>query len=55
MLPATGYRQRAMYETVFSPIKRTLYDAVRSRTWYGEFRELVLLCAVHNIKQAVKQ
>jgi hypothetical protein len=21
---------------------------------YGEFRELVLMCAVHNIKQAVK-
>jgi len=49
------YRQRAMCETVFSTIKRTLGDAVRARTWYGEFRELVLMCAVHNIKQAVKQ
>jgi IS5 family transposase len=27
------YRQRAMCETVFSTIKRTLGDAVRSRTW----------------------
>jgi len=44
------YRQRAMCETVFSTIKRTLGDAVRARTWYGEFRELVLMCAVHNIK-----
>jgi IS5 family transposase len=28
---------------------------VRARTWYGEFRELVLMCAVHNIKQSLKQ
>jgi len=49
------YRQRAMSETVFSTIKRTLGDAVRARSWYGEFRELVLMCAVHNINQAVKQ
>ncbi|SFT02871.1 IS5 family transposase [Halostagnicola kamekurae] len=49
------YRQRAMCETVFSTIKRTLGDAVRARSWYGEFRELVLMCTVHNIKQAVKQ
>jgi len=27
---------------------------VRARTWYGEFRELVLMCAVHNIKQSLK-
>jgi len=49
------YRQRAMSETVFSTIKRTLGDAVRARSWYGEFRELVLMCAVHNIKQSLKQ
>jgi len=33
-----------MCETVFSTIKRTLGDAVRARTWYGEFRELVFVC-----------
>ncbi len=49
------YRQRAMCETVFSTIKRTLGDAVRARSWHGEFRELVLMCAVHNIKQTLKQ
>jgi len=49
------YHQRATYETVFSTIKRTLGDAVRARTWYGEFRELVLMCAVHNIKQSLNQ
>jgi IS5 family transposase len=48
------YRQRAMCETVFSTIKRTLGDAVRARTWYGEFRELVLMCAFHDIKRSLK-
>ena len=49
------YRQRSMCETVFSSIKRTHGDAVRARTWYREFRELVVKCVVHNIKRAVKQ
>jgi IS5 family transposase len=49
------YRQRAMAEAVFSTIKRTLGDTVRARTWYGEFRELVLMCVVHNIKQMVNE
>jgi IS5 family transposase len=49
------YRQRAMAETVFSTIKRTLGETVRARTWYGEFRELVLMCVVHNIKQTVNE
>jgi IS5 family transposase len=42
-----------MCETVFSIIKRTHSVAVRARTWYGEFRELVLMCTVHNIKQSL--
>ncbi len=46
------YRQRSMCETVFSAIKRTHGVAVRARTWYREFRELVVKCVVHNIKRA---
>jgi IS5 family transposase len=40
-----------MCKSVFSAIKRTLDDAVRARTWYGQFREIVLMCAVHNMKR----
>ena len=47
------YGQRALSETVFSVIKRTLGDAVRARSWYREFREVVLMCTVYNIKRAV--
>jgi len=49
------YRQWSMCETVFSSIKRTHGDAVRARTWYREFRELVLKCVIHNIKRAATQ
>jgi IS5 family transposase len=36
-------------------LSKYLGDAVRTRTWHGEFRELVLMCTVYNIKQAMKQ
>src|SRR6056297_1640114 len=52
-IDGTLYGQRALSETVFSVIKRTLGDAVRARSWYREFREIVLMCAVYNIKRAV--
>jgi IS5 family transposase len=48
------YGQRALAETVFSKIKCTLGHAVRARAWYREFREIILMCAVYNIKRAVK-
>ncbi|AXR76185.1 ISH9-type transposase (plasmid) [Natrarchaeobaculum sulfurireducens] len=53
--PVLLYGQRALSETVFSVIKRTLGDAVRARSWYREFREIVLLCVVYNIKRAIEQ
>ncbi len=37
------YGQRALSETVFSTIERTLSHAVRARAWYREFREIVLI------------
>ena len=39
-------------ETAFSTTKRSLGSAVRSRAWYREFREIVLLFAVHNTEIA---
>ncbi len=52
-IDAADYGQRTLSETVFSTIKRTLGHAVRARAWYREFREIVLMCAVYNIKRAV--
>jgi len=49
------YGQRAMTETVNSSVKRSLGVAVRARAWYREFREMVLMCLVYNIRRAIKQ
>ena len=42
-----------MCKTVFSTIKRTLGNAMRARACYGEFRELLLMCTVHDVKQSL--
>jgi len=47
------YNQRSMTETVNSSVKRSYGSAVRAREWYREFREIVLMCMVYNIKQYV--
>lgn len=44
-----------MPETAFSAIKRTNGDTVRTRTWYFEFREIILKVAVYNVEQALKR
>ncbi|AHG02180.1 hypothetical protein HALLA_19975 (plasmid) [Halostagnicola larsenii XH-48] len=52
-IDGTLYGQSALSVTVFSVIKRTLGVAERARSWYRELREIVLMCAVYNIKRAV--
>jgi len=54
VIDGTLYGQRALSETVFSVINRTLGDVVRARSWYRELRDIVRMCAVYNIKRAVK-
>jgi len=48
------YHQRSMSETVFSSIKRTLGSAVRARSWWLEFREMLLKAAVYNLRRSVR-
>jgi IS5 family transposase len=52
-IDAAAYGQRALSETVFSAIKRTLSNAVRARAWYREFREVILMCSVYKVKCTV--
>jgi IS5 family transposase len=47
------YNQRSMTETVNSSVKCSYGSAVRAREWYREFREIVLMCLVYDIKQYV--
>ncbi|MWV39773.1 transposase, partial [Natrialba sp. INN-245] len=50
LIRTKGYAQRWMAETSYSTTKRSLGDAVRALGWYRQFREIVLMFAVHNIK-----
>ena len=43
----------AISETVNSSIKQRYGSALTAMTWYGEFRELVIKCIVHNLRRAV--
>jgi len=49
-----GYTQRWMAETSYSTVKRTQDSALRSRFWYRQFREIVLLFALNNLKKLAK-
>lgn len=49
------YGQRWMDEITFPTIKRRFSPAIHPRTWYREFRELVVTATVYNVEQALKQ
>ncbi|WP_302082906.1 transposase [Salinibaculum rarum] len=54
LIRAKGYTQRWMSETSYSTVKRTQDSALRSRFWYRQFREIVLLFALNNLKKLAK-
>ncbi|MEA5408339.1 IS5 family transposase [Haloarculaceae archaeon H-GB2-1] len=47
------YHQRSVVEAIFFALKHRFDETLRARTWFGQFRELVLKAAVRNIEQAV--
>lgn len=53
-MDAKIYHKRSLVETVISVLKRTYGDAVSSRVWWRQFRELVVMCLVYNVERAVK-
>lgn len=50
----TVYHRRSIVESVFFALKRRFGETLRARTWFGQFRELVLKAAVRNVEQAVR-
>ena len=52
-LDAELYGQRSQSETVYSCLKRKYGGVVHSRHWWKQFRELVLICIVHNLDRAI--
>jgi hypothetical protein len=43
-----------MSETSYSTVRRTQDPALRSRFWYRQFREIVLLFPLDNLKKLAK-
>jgi IS5 family transposase len=54
LIRAKGYTQRWMSEKSYSTVKRTQDSALCSRFWYRQFREIVLLFALNNLKKFAK-
>lgn len=50
-----GYTQRWMAETSYSTTKRTQDSALRSRFWYRQFHDIILMFALHNIKKTAEK
>ena len=46
------YHRRSIVEAVFFALKQRYGGTLRARTWFGQFRELVLKAAVRNIEIA---
>ena len=49
-----AYHQRPNAESVFFGLRRRYGDTLWSRTWFGQFRELVMKSAVRNIERAIE-
>lgn len=45
------YNKRVLSETVNSMLKRNYKDFVSSRNWWNQFKEIRLMCFVHNIER----
>ncbi len=46
------YYQRSNVEAVFFALKQRFGDTLRTRTWFGQFRELALKATVRNVELA---
>jgi IS5 family transposase len=53
LLDDTTYHLRSNIEATFFALRRKYGEIVRARSWYVQFRELVLKCAVRNVELAL--
>lgn len=49
-----AYHQRSNAESVFFGLRRRYGDTLWARTWFGQFRELVMKSAVRNIERVIE-
>lgn len=48
------YKKRSSIESTFSALKQKYGHSIRSRTWYGQYREITLRAAIYNIELEVR-
>ena len=48
------YNQRSNAESVFFGLRQRYGETLWARTWFGQFRELVMKSAVRNIERAIE-
>jgi len=48
------YHQRSIVESIFFALRKRFGSVIRARTWFGQFRELVLKSATRNIEQSLR-
>ena len=53
LIDDTTYHQRSNVESTFFALRRKYGEIVRARSWFCQFRELVLKCAVRNVELAL--
>ena len=47
------YQQRSIVESIFFALRKRFGWTVKARTWFGQFREIVLKAAVRNVEQSL--
>jgi hypothetical protein len=48
------YNQRSNAESVFFGLRQRYGETLWARTWFGQFRELVMKSAVRNIERVIE-
>ena len=53
LMDDTTYHQRSNIESTFFALRKRFGGTLRASTWFGQFRELVLKCAVRNAELSI--
>ena len=48
------YHRRSIVESIFFALRTRFGPTIKARTWFGQFRELVLKAAIRNIEQSLR-
>jgi IS5 family transposase len=47
------YHRRSVVESIFFALRKRFGSTIKARTWFGQFREIVLKAAIRNIEQSL--